>query len=237
MADYAIQVTSKTTPGETGQAIVGTPEWAEANLGGEWVALPDPYTPNPDDPRVYAGPGMKFDPGVPEQFTGDIWDASKATTMQSDGDGGFFWFYNTQGQLTWHQGRVWRNLLPDGTPNTNEPGVANWREYPLENGVPVWLQPTGAFDAYPVGFIVKHNGGRYQSVIPANTTTPGTDERWWTELDPPVVVGPEPWQPWTSGLNGDLYQIGDRVTHNGQTWEATFGNNYWEPGVFGWVAL
>jgi len=35
----------------------------------------------------------------------------------------------------------------------------------------------------------------------------------------------------------DSYQIGDRVTHNGNTWESTANNNVWEPGVFGWVIV
>jgi len=41
------------------------------------------------------------------------------------------------------------------------------------------------------------------------------------------------WQTW-SGNNADLYQVGDIVTHNGQDWIATVGNNHWEPGVYGW---
>ncbi|MDO4803384.1 MAG: hypothetical protein Q4A32_01020 [Lachnospiraceae bacterium] len=34
------------------------------------------------------------------------------------------------------------------------------------------------------------------------------------------------------------YELGDRVTHNGKTWECTnvdaSGFNVWEPGVYGW---
>lgn len=52
----------------------------------------------------------------------------------------------------------------------------------------------------------------------------------------PDPVGPAAWVPW-DGNNANLYQIGDRVTHNGQTWEATAANNHWEPGVFGWVVV
>ena len=44
---------------------------------------------------------------------------------------------------------------------------------------PEWKQPTGAHDAYELGAKVTHNGNRYISKIPANTTTPGTDARWW----------------------------------------------------------
>jgi hypothetical protein len=230
MTTYAIRVTSKTAPGETAQAIVGTPEWAETNLGGEWVPMPDPYNPDPDDPRVYAGPGMKFDPGVVEQFVADEWTVEKGTIPAADGS----WFYNTEGQLTWHNDRAWRNLSPTGTPNVWEPGVANWREYPLEDGVPVWLQPTGALDAYPVGFEVKHEGGKYRSLIPANTTLP-TNAQFWEVLDAPPEPEIPAWAPWPGF--GPTYQIGDQVTHNGQTWESTAANNVWEPGVFGWVVI
>ena len=236
MATYAIQVPSKTAPGQTGQAIVGTPEWAEANLGGEWVEIPDPYNPDPDDPRNYAGPGMYYDPGVPEGFTGVVWDAEKATTMQPDGDGGFFWTHNTKGELVWHEPtqKIWRNLMDDGTPNTWEPGVANWREYPLDNGVPVWLPPTGTEDAYPNGFVVKHNGGRYESNIPANTTTPGTDERWWITLDAPPAPAVAPWEQRGST---DAYMTGDPVLWtDGDVYESTIDNNTWSPSSYpaGW---
>lgn len=35
----------------------------------------------------------------------------------------------------------------------------------------------------------------------------------------------------------DAYNIGDRVSHNGQNWESTVDANVWEPGVFGWVQI
>lgn len=34
----------------------------------------------------------------------------------------------------------------------------------------------------------------------------------------------------------DAYQIGDRVTHQGQTWESTAANNVWSPPTF-WVVV
>lgn len=43
------------------------------------------------------------------------------------------------------------------------------------------------------------------------------------------------WLPWPG--SGPTYQAGDRVTHNGSTWESTSPNNVWEPGVFGWVVV
>lgn len=44
------------------------------------------------------------------------------------------------------------------------------------------------------------------------------------------------WQEW-DGTNESLYQIGDRVTHNGLNWESTAADNHWEPGVFGWQQI
>ena len=38
---------------------------------------------------------------------------------------------------------------------------------------PVWVQPTGAHDAYPAGWIVEHGGVLYQSLIAANVWEPG----------------------------------------------------------------
>lgn len=47
---------------------------------------------------------------------------------------------------------------------------------------PKWVRPTMAEDAYQMGAQVTHNGKKYISQINANTTEPGTDERWWKEV-------------------------------------------------------
>ena len=47
---------------------------------------------------------------------------------------------------------------------------------------PEWVRPTMAEDAYALGAQVTHNGKKYISQIDANTTEPGTDERWWKEV-------------------------------------------------------
>ena len=51
-----------------------------------------------------------------------------------------------------------------------------------EQGYPIWSQPTGAHDAYNIGDVVDYNGTLYESQIPGNTTVPGTDERYWKEV-------------------------------------------------------
>ena len=45
------------------------------------------------------------------------------------------------------------------------------------------------------------------------------------------------WHPW-NGIPGSGYQHGDKVTHNGVTYESTYhGENTWEPGALGTESL
>ena len=145
--------------------VVPYPEWPAENLGGTWV---DATGPDGDGEMVYPGIGFGCDLGVPERFVSDHWTSDKATIPAQDGS----YFYDTQGMLTWHQGKAWRNLLPDGNPNVFAPPT-NWREYPMGDEYPMWVQPSGAFDAYPVGFAVEHNGSVWVSNTPANVWEPG----------------------------------------------------------------
>lgn len=87
-------------------------------------------------------------------------------------------------------------------------------------------EPEPSFVQY---HLCDHDAPKGGCVIVARYDGPGPD----------VVTddSPQPWQPWTSGLNADLYQLGDEVTHNGQTWVAVVGNNHWEPGAFGWEVV
>lgn len=39
---------------------------------------------------------------------------------------------------------------------------------------------------------------------------------------------------WVQPDSTNPYMKGDRVLHNGKTWESTVDNNVWEPGVYGW---
>lgn len=68
-----------------------------------------------------------------------------------------------------HSGKTWDCLIAN---NVSQPGIANWREV-VTSGFPAWLQPTGAGDAYPVGFRVTHAGQNWQNTSPANTFAPG----------------------------------------------------------------
>lgn len=89
--------------------------------------------------------------------------------------------------------------------------------------VPAWTQPTGAHDAYIAGERVTHNGTVWISLTDANVWEPGVSG--WREET--ASGEPSPWvQP--TGAH-DAYNQGDRVTHNGSTWESNVDGNSWEP--------
>ena len=69
----------------------------------------------------------------------------------------------------------------DWTPDT---AVSLYKAIGLDDsGYPVWAPPTGAHDAYNTGDVVNYNGELYESLIPGNTTVPGTDERYWKKIN------------------------------------------------------
>lgn len=92
-----------------------------------------------------------------------------------------------------------------------------------------WRQPRGAFDAYPEGWTVTHQGKTWVSLTPANVWKPGTSG--WREQ---VTDGEYPAWVQPTGAH-DAYEAGAIVTHGSQLWRSTADNNVWEPGVYGWV--
>lgn len=98
---------------------------------------------------------------------------------------------------------------------------------------PVWVQPTGAHDSYPAGWIVKHGGVLYQSLIAANVWEPGGEGvpagLWETVTDagdpPPTTDAPE----WAAGT---AYTVGGTVTYGGQVYRCVQAHTAgvgWEP--------
>lgn len=94
-------------------------------------------------------------------------------------------------------------------------------------------QPVAAHDAYPVGWVVVHNGKQWESLTPANVWRPG--ESSWREVVPEPEVAP--WvQP--TGQH-DAYAKGDRVTFEGQVWQSVIDANTWSPSAYpaGWTRI
>lgn len=67
---------------------------------------------------------------------------------------------------------------------------------------------------------------------------PHTPQADWHPKDTPalwkkvsIVEIPD----WVQPISAETaYHLGDKVKHNGATWESLVDNNVWEPGVYGW---
>ena len=85
-------------------------------------------------------------------------------------------------------------------------------------------------------YLYVMNGVLYKS-LQAHTTqadwTPDITPALWKEVVPEGVI-PEWKQP--LGVH-DSYQVGDKVTYKGNTYECTSANNVYAPDVYGWKKL
>lgn len=80
-----------------------------------------------------------------------------------------------------HNGKLWESLTPY---NVWEPGVSGWREIVSGGGgVPVFVQPTGAHDAYSIGDEVMFEGTHYVSAINGNVWSPAAHPAGWTVVE------------------------------------------------------
>lgn len=98
---------------------------------------------------------------------------------------------------------------------------------------PYWSSET----EYHVGERYNYNGVLYKCLTAhtsQDTWTPDVSPSLWAKvLIPDQGIIPEWEQP--ESTNG--YSTGDKVTHNGKTWESLVDNNVWEPGVAGTESL
>jgi hypothetical protein len=67
-------------------------------------------------------------------------------------------------------GKTWESTIGG---NVWRPGVTGWREVVTGGGLPAWVQPLGAQDAYALGARVTHNGQTWTSGYAANVWEPG----------------------------------------------------------------
>lgn len=99
------------------------------------------------------------------------------------------------------------------------------------------LYPYWAVDiSYAVGERVQYDSKLYRCVQ-AHTSQEG----WEPPVTPALWVRtaqegeiPEWIQP--TGAQ-DAYNKGDKVKHNGSTWESDVDANVWEPGIYGWTVV
>lgn len=89
--------------------------------------------------------------------------------------------------------------------------------------------------AYELGDYRNRNGILYKCLL-SHTS----QDDWIPENSPSLWAEVLPGQSgtdigeWVQPDSTNPYMKGDRVTHNGKTWESDIDNNVWEPGVYGW---
>ena len=94
-----------------------------------------------------------------------------------------------------------------------------------------------AGQAYTAGFKVQYGGTLY-NCLNAHTS----QDDWTPDVSPSlfakVLIPDENIIPeWEQPDSTNPYSKGDKVTHNGKTWESLVGNNVWEPGATGTESL
>lgn len=90
---------------------------------------------------------------------------------------------------------------------------------------------------YSAGDRVSHGGLVYRC-LQAHTSQdgwePDVSASLWARL---LAPGDGTVAEWVQPDSTNPYMTGDKVTHNGQTWESTVDGNVWEPGVYGWITV
>lgn len=92
--------------------------------------------------------------------------------------------------------------------------------------------------AYKLGTRVRLNGTLYkclQSHTSQEDWKPTSAPSLWGK----VLAGQENTEigEWEQPDSTNPYMKGDKVLHNGKTWESTVDNNVWEPSVYGWTEV
>ncbi len=82
---------------------------------------------------------------------------------------------------------------------------------------------------------VRYDGTLYRCLTAHTAQTDWTPEAS-ASLWARVLAGQEGTEigEWVQPDSTNPYKKGDRVMHNGHTWESDIDGNVWEPGVYGW---
>ena len=92
--------------------------------------------------------------------------------------------------------------------------------------------------AYTLGERVRFDGALYKCL------QSHTSQELWKPTAAPslwgkVLAGQDGTSigEWVQPDGTNPYMKGDKVLHNGKSWESTVDNNVWEPSVYGWIEV
>lgn len=102
--------------------------------------------------------------------------------------------------------------------------------------IPEFIKAWAEGVAYAIGNRVRYGALLYRCIQAHSSQAgwePDVAASLWVRTTPEGVI-PE----WVQPTGGhDAYNSGDKVTHNGRTWESLVDANVWEPGAAGTEAL
>ncbi len=90
---------------------------------------------------------------------------------------------------------------------------------------------------YETGNLREYGGSLYRCII-AHTSqvdwSPDVATSLWKKVGDPCEEYPE----WSQPIGAhDVYEKGDKVSHNSKKWVSIVDNNVWEPSVYGWEEI
>lgn len=130
--------------------------------------------------------------------------------------------------MTNEQAKQLRKLLERQTESMDDSEILNY---------PYFVEKWKSGKSYISGKRLEHNGTIYK-VLQDHTS----QDDWTPEAAPSLftkVLIPDPniIPEWEQPDSTNPYMAGDKVAHNGKTWESSIDNNVWEPGVYGWTEI
>lgn len=104
--------------------------------------------------------------------------------------------------------------------------------------IPLLYEPWKPNTEYnEVGKRVQYNGVLYSVLI-----THTSQDDWTPDNSPSLfarvlIPNPDEIPDWIQPDSTNPYMAGDKVKHNGFTWQSEIDNNVWEPGIYGWIQI
>lgn len=124
-----------------------------------------------------------------------------------------------------------------GQARMNAEGNTDQQALAVRSLYPDWEKDFKEGDTLAAGLRVNYQDVLYKVLTEHQKQegwNPATAPSLFTEI---LVVDPAVIPEWVQPESTNGYMTGDKVRHNGSTWESLVDNNVWEPGAAGTEAL